>query len=160
MVTGPLLGGLLSTFLGFRSVLIFPTIVAAVVLVVSAISLPETQKRMEEVDPVRLSGLHQPLDEKMQTTKPEGYRKSTQDVVTSCKSKPRNIGDTLRILIEKDTAASLVFAGVVFSVWTMVTVSTPELFKKKFALDDFLLGLALVPSGKDILPVSAGRHSI
>jgi hypothetical protein len=58
-----------------------------------------------------------------------------------------SILDLLRKFKQMDIVVSLTFAAVVFSLGAVVVVSTPELFKRKFALNDLLLGTALVPSG-------------
>lgn len=146
MIISPFLGGLLSNFLGFRAVLLFPLIVAAVVLLVSGICLPETLQRVREESSTYPSESERPFDGKWKAASIKGDKSSTRVVVFKCSS----IRERLRVRIEKGTVISLVFAGVVFSAWTMVTVSTPEIFTKKFALNDFLLGMALIPSSEHI----------
>lgn len=141
MLISPFLGGLLSNFLGFRAVLIFPMIVAVVVLLVAGMWLPETLQHKQASSPTS----EFPLDEKKaQTEKPEDKRSSMRNEISQC----LEAWIQLRPMIGKDTVTSLGFAGVVLSVWMMVTVSTPQIFTMKFSLNDFLLGMALLPSSK------------
>lgn len=53
----------------------------------------------------------------------------------------------LKLLIEKDILASLVFGGAVYTVWSMVVASTTGLFKEHFQLDELKLGLVFFPNG-------------
>ena len=55
--------------------------------------------------------------------------------------------EPLRLLAERDILFNLVFGGVVYSIWSMITSSTPGLFSTRFALSERLLGLAFLPNG-------------
>jgi hypothetical protein len=55
--------------------------------------------------------------------------------------------DAAKYLKEKDILTSLIFGGVVYAVWSMVTSSTTGLFKGAFRLNELLLGLVFLPNG-------------
>jgi hypothetical protein len=60
----------------------------------------------------------------------------------------------LKLLKEKDVVVSLIFGGIVYTVWSMVVASTTGLFKDRFALNDLVLGLVFSPNGKHLLRVN------
>ena len=55
--------------------------------------------------------------------------------------------EPLKFLVEKDILATLVFGGLVYTVWSMTTASTTGLFKERFGLNETMLGLAFLPNG-------------
>lgn len=56
--------------------------------------------------------------------------------------------EPLQLLIQKDILLNLIFGGVVYTIWSMVTSSTTSLFKATFNLSELTLGLAFLPNGK------------
>lgn len=60
----------------------------------------------------------------------------------------RTFIEPLKLLGERDILFNLIFGGVVYAVWSMVTSSTTRLFQQSFGLDEILLGLAFLPNGK------------
>lgn len=56
--------------------------------------------------------------------------------------------DPLKLLAEKDILLQLVFGGVVYTIWSMVTSTTTGLFKASFGLNEFLIGLCFLANGK------------
>lgn len=56
--------------------------------------------------------------------------------------------EPLKLLIQKDILINLIFGGVVYTIWSMVTSSTTGLFKEKFNLSELQVGLAFLPNGK------------
>jgi hypothetical protein len=50
-------------------------------------------------------------------------------------------------LFEKDVFVSLFFGSIVYTVWSMVTASTTNLFKSLYHLNNLQLGLAFLPNG-------------
>ena len=55
--------------------------------------------------------------------------------------------EPLKLLTRKDILLNLIFGGVVYAIWSMVTASTTGLFKSNFGLSELLLGLAFLPNG-------------
>lgn len=56
--------------------------------------------------------------------------------------------EPLKLLVQKDILINLIFGGVVYTIWSMVTSSTTGLFKEKFNLSELQVGLAFLPNGK------------
>ena len=61
--------------------------------------------------------------------------------------------EPLKLLAEKDILVSLLFGGVVYTVWSIVVASTTRLFKERFGLSELTLGLVFLPNGIHILPL-------
>jgi Ca2+/Na+ antiporter len=55
--------------------------------------------------------------------------------------------DPLKLLIEKDILLHLVFGGIIYTIWSMVTATTTGLLKTAFGLDEFLIGLCFLANG-------------
>lgn len=67
--------------------------------------------------------------------------------ITKRKITIRTFLEPAKLLREKDILSSLLFGGVVYAIWSMVTASTTSLFKQKFHLSELLIGLAFLPNG-------------
>jgi hypothetical protein len=107
--------------------------------------LPETLRTIAGNGSLRLTGIHQPLIHRIRKEKPcmvdrdDSY--STPKVTLNTFLMP------LLLLKEKDILTSLIFGGTIYAIWSMVTSSTPTLFKQAFGLNELLLGLSFLPNG-------------
>lgn len=66
--------------------------------------------------------------------------------------------EPLKLLGEKDILCNLIFGGIVYAIWSMVTSSTTRLFQQSFGLNEILLGLAFLPNGESYRS-SRRRHA-
>jgi hypothetical protein len=55
--------------------------------------------------------------------------------------------DSFRLLGETDVFVTLLFGGIIYAVWSMITSSTSTLFKKEYQLSDVMIGLIFFPNG-------------
>ncbi|KAK6827642.1 MFS general substrate transporter [Apiospora arundinis] len=131
IAVGPVLGGALSHQFGFRSIFIFLVIMSAIVFVLILILLPETLRTVAGDGSIRLKGIHQPLIERL-VKAPAGVHDQEDD---SLRRKP------------PDVTLHLLFGGMVYAVWSMVTSSTTGIFKRHFGLNELELGLVFLPNG-------------
>ncbi|KAI0555728.1 MFS general substrate transporter [Xylaria curta] len=145
IAVGPVLGGGLSNSLGFRSIFVFLLIISTVVLAIIVFILPETLRSIAGNGSYRLAGIYQPLiryctkePEHMQDPPPGQVRKKI-DV--------RTFINPLKLLAEKDILLQLIFGGVIYTIWSMVTSTTTGLFKASFGLNEFLIGLSFLANG-------------
>ncbi|KIM95859.1 hypothetical protein OIDMADRAFT_132862 [Oidiodendron maius Zn] len=142
---GPVLGGLLAGSFGFRSIFVFLLILSALVLGLIIVYLPETLRSIAGNGSLRLKGIHQPLIRKFKKEPPymvdpdENFDLPKVALITFVKP--------VKLLMEKDVLTSLIFGGVVYAIWSMVTSSTTSLFKERYHLNELLLGLAFLPNG-------------
>ncbi|KAI1358925.1 MFS general substrate transporter [Xylaria arbuscula] len=150
---GPVLGGALSSRLGFRSIFIFLLIISLVVLAVIVVILPETLRSIADNGSYRLTGIYQPLiryytkePEYMQDPPPDRARKEINI---------RTFAKPLKLLAEKDILLQLFFGGIIYTIWSMVTATTTGLFKVAFGLNEFLIGLCFLANGTGTIIGSA-----
>ncbi|KAK7182545.1 major facilitator superfamily transporter [Paraphaeosphaeria sporulosa] len=142
---GPVLGGILANFFGFRSIFVFLLIISSLVLIALIIVLPETLRSIAGNGSLRLSGIHQPLIRRIWKEAP--YITDRDDSYSRKEVTIRTFIEPLLLLQEKDILSSLIFGGTVYAIWSMVTASTTSLFKQAFRLNELLLGLAFLPNG-------------
>lgn len=142
---GPVLGGIFANFLGFRSIFIFLVVISSLTTIMIIVLLPETLRSIAGNGSLRLSGIYQPLIERFRKEPP--YMEDSDDSVVRKKVTFMTFIEPLKLLTEKDILLNLVFGGVVYAIWSMVTSSTTGLFKSRFGLNELLLGLAFLPNG-------------
>src|SRR5947207_6490090 len=146
---GPVLGGALTQFLGFRSIFWFLTIMGNITLFLILFFLPETLRRIAGNGTVRLNGIQKPF---IYSFRPQS------DVLTEFDpNTPRarvnisSIVSPLKFLIEKDVFITLFFGIIFYAVWSMVTSSTTVIFQERYHLNNLLTGLAFLPNGKPLI---------
>ncbi|KAK1750996.1 major facilitator superfamily domain-containing protein [Echria macrotheca] len=145
IAVGPVIGGILANFFGFRSIFIFLFILSSIVVIAIAVFLPETLRTIAGNGTLRLTGIHQPLIRRF--TKEPSYMEDPDDTAALPKVSLSTFLEPLRLVVEKDIFVSLVFGGMVYTVWSMVVASTTGLFKPLFGLSELTLGLVFIPNG-------------
>ncbi|KAL2880629.1 hypothetical protein SGCOL_004003 [Colletotrichum sp. CLE4] len=149
IAVGPVLGGLLANFLGFRSIFVFLLILSSIVTLVIVFWLPETMRSIAGNGSLRLGGIYKPIV--WYLGKEPDYLEDPDEPIPRKKVTLMTFIEPLRLLIQKDILINLVFGGVVYTIWTMVTSSTTILFKELFGLSDLQTGLAFLPNGTEKL---------
>ncbi|KAH8122965.1 hypothetical protein ACSS6W_002139 [Trichoderma asperelloides] len=142
---GPVLGGVLANTFGFRSIFIFLVILSSLVIIMVILFLPETLRSIAGNGSLRLTGIYKPLVARFTVEPP--YMQDPDETVQRKKVTVITFIEPLRLLVEKDIVLNLLFGGVVYAIWSMVTSSTTGLFKSRFGLNELLLGLAFLPNG-------------
>ncbi|KAH8693414.1 major facilitator superfamily domain-containing protein [Phaeosphaeriaceae sp. PMI808] len=142
---GPVLGGILANFFGFRSIFVFLLILSSLTLIAIIIFLPETLRSIAGNGSLRLTGVHQPLIRRIRKEAP--YMADRDDSYSPNKVTLKTFVEPLLLLKEKDILLSLIFGGTIYATWSMVTASTTGLFKQAFGLNELLLGLVFLPNG-------------
>ncbi|KAF4774379.1 major facilitator superfamily transporter [Colletotrichum scovillei] len=153
IAVGPVLGGLLANFLGFRSIFVFLLILSSIVTLVIVFWLPETMRSIAGNGSLRLGGIYKPII--WYLGKEPEYLEDPDEPIPRKKVTLMTFVEPLRLLIQKDILINLVFGGVVYTIWTMVTSSTTILFKELFGLSDLQTGLAFLPNGLGTIVGSA-----
>ncbi len=141
---GPVIGGLLADFLGFRSIFVFLLVLSSLTILIIFVFLPETMRSIAGDGSLRLGGIYKPLVYSIRAPK---HAQNPGGPACSKRVTLLTFVEPLRLLAERAILFNLVFGGVVYSIWSMVTSSTPGLFNTSFALSERLLGLAFLPNG-------------
>lgn len=143
---GPVMGGALSHRWGFRSIFDTLAVLAGLVLVQIILLLPETLRGVAGNGSVRVSGIkYKPLWNVM--SKKQSDLADPKEVVKP-EIKPRDFWEPLNMLGEMDTLLNLLFGGVVYSMWSMMTGTTTMLLAERFDLNELHIGFAYVPNGE------------
>ncbi|KAF7949825.1 uncharacterized protein EAE97_003334 [Botrytis byssoidea] len=153
IAVGPVIGGILANFFGFRSIFVFLLILSSLTLIVIIMFLPETLRSIAGNGSLRLSGIYQPLIRRVQT-EPSYMEDPDKDFVQK-KITFTTFIEPLKLLYRKDVLFNLLFGGVVYTIWSMVTSSTTGLFKDQFGLNELLLGVVFLPNGLGTIVGSA-----
>jgi MFS family permease len=144
---GPVFGGALTQYLGFRSIFYFLLGLASFVVALLFLYLPETLRKIAGNGSKPLFGIYNPVF---------GRVKSENDIPKEQRYKPTPLSfstlfESFKLLAEKDVFVSLLFGGIIYTVWSMITSSTSTLFKEEYHLSDVLIGLCFLPNGKKSL---------
>lgn len=143
---GPVLGGIITQYLGFRAIFWFLTIVGGVSLLTIIFFLPETLRSIAGNGTIRLTGIHKPLIY-MICGQPDVKNTETDDVKPKSKVKVSTVLAPLRFLAEKDVFITLFFGSIVYSVWSMITSTTTALFEDIYHLNSLEVGLTFLANG-------------
>ncbi|KAK7954895.1 major facilitator superfamily transporter [Apiospora saccharicola] len=133
--------------LGSRSIFIFLLIGTAALLVAVALYLPETLRTIAGNGSLRLSGVYQPWMRRFK--EPEYTRDPGPKAANRLTS--RTVLAPLMLLFEKDILSGLLFSGLAFTSWGLLTATTTPMFERTFRLDEMLIGLCFLPNGKQTL---------
>ncbi|KAK2002762.1 major facilitator superfamily transporter [Colletotrichum falcatum] len=142
---GPVLGGALANSFGFRSVFIFLLIVSSLILAAIVLFLPETMRTIAGNGSLRLTGIYKPLY--LYVLKEPKYMQDADGPLVLQSITVYTFLRPFRLFKEKDLVINLVWGGVIYAIWNMVTASTTPLFKASFDLNELLLGVAFIPNG-------------
>jgi MFS family permease len=141
---GPVVGGIISQYLGFHAIFWFLFGLGALTLFLILLLLPETLRGIAGNGSIRLKSIHRPFIH---------YYKQPSDALLDRGSEPTKkitlsgIVAPLKFLFEKDVFITLFFGATVYTVWSMVTSSTTALFQSPFHLNQLQVGLVFLPNG-------------
>jgi multidrug resistance protein len=156
---GPVVGGLLSQYLGWRSVFWFLVIIAATFLVAFSFCFPETGRNVvgdgSIPPPIYSRSLLQSLTRRP-ASEPEEARQANS--IPQRQLRWPNPLHAMALLKEKDIGLLLCYNAVVFSAFYDVTAAAPSLFAEIYGLNDLQIGLAFIPFGVGcfLAPISSG----
>lgn len=143
---GPVFGGILSEYLGFRSIFWFLVICAAVSLLSILVFLPETLRTVAGNGTVPLRGLHRPWIYYI-----VGQEHAKEDAIPTdkkCTASVKTVLAPLTFLLEKDVFITLFYGAIVYAVWSSVTSSTSALFESVYGLSTLEVGLTFLSNGE------------
>ncbi|KAJ3537795.1 hypothetical protein NM208_g6176 [Fusarium decemcellulare] len=145
---GPVIGGLLNSAWGFRSIFWLLFVLSALVLFGLLIFLPETQRKIAGNGSVPLSGFHKPFIYFVKSPKSwtENREKTPPKRRESISFK--KAFSPLAYLFEKDIAILLAWGAIAYTAWSMVTSSTTTALLRGYPfLNEWQIGLCFLPNG-------------
>lgn len=133
------------------------------VLILLVVCLPETLRSIAGNGTLPLSGIHESLYRRFTKPPPPPtpYTQEEEEQSESNSPQGRKVTvmtflEPLKMFKEKDIACTLIFGGVVYTVWSMAVASTTGIFKHRFGLDELKLGLVFLPNGESTRPAPPG----
>ncbi|KAF5554658.1 multidrug resistance [Fusarium mexicanum] len=144
---GPVIGGLLNSAWGFRSIFWFLFVLCALVLLGLLLFLPETQRRIAGKGDVPLRGLYKPWSYYFKP--PKEWRDAPVPPAPKLeKLSWRTVIEPLTYILRMDILVLLSWGALVYTIWSMVTSSTTTVLLKTFPdLTQWQVGLCFLPNG-------------
>ncbi|PNP74636.1 hypothetical protein FNYG_11972 [Fusarium nygamai] len=144
---GPVIGGLLNSAWGFRSIFWFLFVFSALVLLGLLVFLPETQRKISGNGDVPLRGLYKPWSYYFKPPK-EWRNAPILPAPKLDKLSWRTITEPLTYVLRMDILVLLSWGALVYTIWNMVTSSTTTVLLKTFPnLTQWQVGLCFLPNG-------------
>ncbi|KAF4490280.1 multidrug resistance [Fusarium agapanthi] len=144
---GPVIGGLLNSAWGFRSIFWFLFVFSALVLLGLLLFLPETQRRIAGNGNVPLRGLYKPWSYFIKPPR-EWHNAPVPPAPKLEKLSWMTIIELLTYILRMDILVLLSWGALVYTIWSMVTSSTTTvLLKTSPDLTQWLVGLCFLPNG-------------
>nr|ANF07284.1 MFS [Paecilomyces fulvus] len=152
---GPIIGGLLSQYLGWRAVFWFLAVAASVFCIPFFLFYPETCRAVVGDGSIPPPPWNMSLLDYLRRRRTIDNIRLSQQQQTVLHHKPApkrgykfpNPFFTLRLLFQLPTGLVLAANGVVFASYYSVTSSMPSQFKSIYGLNDLGIGLVFVPAG-------------
>lgn len=151
---GPIIGGLLSQFLGWPSIFWFLTIITIVWMVPYVLTVPETGRKVVGNGSIPPQGWNRTLLDHIRLRHQNTDR-------SSIASKQRKIPipnpfHTLKIILQKDMAMILLYNGLLYVGFMMVTATLASQFEDIYGFNQLQLGLCYLPIGVGTTITSVG----
>lgn len=156
---GPVLGGIFSQYLGWRSIFWFLTILAAITLILMLFFFPETCRKLVGDGSIRphpvYRTLWQVIKDRREKRRAEkaGDREALQRIkmAASKKNRPKlKIGfgnplNSLTMLFEPLLGVLLGYSAIVFAGFYAIATVMPSQFERLYGFDDVKIGLMYLP---------------
>lgn len=144
---GPVIGGLLAQYLGWRAIFWFLVILSAAFLVPFLIFFPETARRVVGNGSIPPQKWNMSLISYLKARKAATEGSPVDAPHGSRKISFPNPLKTLSIVFQKDTSMLLLSNAIMFAGFYDISASIPSIFPRLYGLNDLQIGLCYLPFG-------------
>ena len=157
---GPVIGGILAQFLGWRSIFWFLVIVAGGFLVLFTLTVSETGRNVVGNGSIPPQGWNMTVLEWLRLRKEqksatglsrsetaEGHRLAQAELAKGRRLRWPNPLKTVYIIMEKDMAVVLFYNSLIYTAFYDIMASIPQLFQEIYHFNDLQIGLCYIPFG-------------
>jgi len=144
---GPLIGGILSQFLGWRAIFWFLTIFAGVTVTIIILLFPETCRKVVGNGSLRAQKWNMSLLTYYHLRKQrKAGLEGESNTRLSFKGHPNPL-NSVYIICEKESGIILLYAGTLFAGYYMVLTGLPSQLADKYHFNTLQIGLCYFPTG-------------
>jgi MFS family permease len=151
---GPVIGGALSEYLGWRSIFWFLVIFSAVFLFLFLVFFPETCRKVVGNGSIPARGINKSFLGYIQGRREKVPAQAREEQPTRKGNWIPNPLSTLRIFTDKESALLLAYNGLAFTPNMLVTASLPSMLTETYGYNELQVGLCYLPFGFGALSAS------
>lgn len=148
---GPVIGGLLSQTLGWRSIFWFLAILGGVTIILVGVFFPETCRHIVGDGSITPPTMYRSLWQIMKRRRRVAHSNLTRQTSNVSKNKstykfkPPNLLGSIMMLGEKETGLLLAFSSIVFAGFYCIATAMPFVFARNYGYNEIEVGLMYLP---------------
>ncbi|KAI5465076.1 putative MFS multidrug transporter [Mariannaea sp. PMI_226] len=142
-VIGPVIGGLLTQFLGWHSIFIFLAIIATLLVLLILAIMPETCRTIVGNGSILPPWWNQTFQQKLRLFSSHQCQPDTNSLLRL--TRRPNLCDTFLIMRGRSTALVIVVSALLACSLIAILASLPSLFAALYGLDSLQIGLCYLP---------------